>query len=167
MSDKRKRKHLEFIQGVINRLSMNFFFLKGCSLATVLVFLAIAESRPLLLLLGILPVLAFWVLDGFFLWQEKLYRRFHDAVRQKADKEIDFNLSLGIVLFPVTARPRSVAQQSRRRIQSLRPVRPPRERTSARSAPNRPISDTIGFAACTRAQPQVSSLMSVQGTWVS
>ena len=66
MSDERKLKHLEFIQGVINRLSTNSFLLKGWSvvLVSALFALSAADSQPIFALLACIPAFVFWGLDG-------------------------------------------------------------------------------------------------------
>ncbi len=35
----------------------------------------------------------FWGLDGFFLWQEQLYRKLYDHVRVLKDEDIDFSMN--------------------------------------------------------------------------
>jgi hypothetical protein len=89
-----KLKHLEFIQGVINRLSTNSFLLKGWSVVLVSALFALAapESRPAFVYLAYIPAFVFWGLDGYFLWQERLYRALYDDVRSKPDAEIDFSM---------------------------------------------------------------------------
>ncbi len=75
MADEQKYKHLELIQGVINRLSTNSFLLKAWSvvLISALFALSAADSRPAFVFLAYIPATVFWGLDGFFLWQEQLY----------------------------------------------------------------------------------------------
>lgn len=89
-----KLKHLELIQGVINRLSTNSFLLKGWSVVLVSALFALAapESRAAFVYLAYIPAIVFWGLDGYFLWQERLYRALYDHVRSKADTEIDFSM---------------------------------------------------------------------------
>lgn len=105
-------KHLEMIQAVIKRLAINSLFVKGASLLLVITSLvlfasyiffafhkenhligeksfAIAEAAMLIFL-----TLGFWILDGFFLWLERLFRYHYDAVRQQEDT--DFNMNVGI-----------------------------------------------------------------------
>lgn len=91
-----KRKHLEMIQSVINRLSTNSFLLKGWSVLLVSGMLALAVNSENwnFVYLAFLPVIALWVLDGFFLWQERLYRNLYDEVRQKDAKLVDFSMSI-------------------------------------------------------------------------
>lgn len=88
----RKLKHLEFIQGVINRLSTNSFLLKGWSVVLISALFALSakESKIEYLLLAYIPLFSFWGLDGFFLWQERVYRQLYDHVRAKEVDVIDF-----------------------------------------------------------------------------
>ena len=72
----RKIKHLEFIQGVINRLASDSFRMKGwCVVLVATLFILLArEGRVEFITVALIPVIAFWGLDGYFLWQERLYR---------------------------------------------------------------------------------------------
>ena len=91
-----KLKHLEFIQGVINRLASDSFRLKGWSVvlvAALLVLLA-REGRIDLASIGLAPVLFFWGLDGYFLWQERLFRALYDHVRLLNEDDIDFSMDI-------------------------------------------------------------------------
>jgi hypothetical protein len=89
-----REKHLELIQGVINRMAGNSFHLKGWSvvLVSALFALAASDTNANFVLLAFLPAIAFWVLDGYFLQQERMYRKLYDAVRSKSDKETDFTM---------------------------------------------------------------------------
>ena len=89
-----KEKHLELIQGVINRMASNSFQLKGWSvvLVSALFALAAGQTKEYFVYLAYFPALAFWVLDGYFLRQERMYRKLYDAVREKSDEEIDFSM---------------------------------------------------------------------------
>jgi len=88
----RKLKHLEFIQGVVNRLSTNSFLLKGWSvvLVSALFALAAADTDPNFVLLAYIPAVMFWGLDGYFLSVERAYRKHYDAVRAMKSDDIDF-----------------------------------------------------------------------------
>lgn len=68
-----KHKHLEMIQGVVNRLSNNSFLLKGWSVILVagLFALAAKDTEPLFAYVAYFPCTVFWLLDGYFLWQER------------------------------------------------------------------------------------------------
>ncbi|MCK4664009.1 MAG: hypothetical protein KAT68_14165 [Bacteroidales bacterium] len=90
-----KRKHLEFIQGVINRMARCSFLIKGwcITLVAALVALAAKEDKSELLIVTIIPILIFWTLDGFFLYQERLYRSLYDEVRIKKEEKIDYSMN--------------------------------------------------------------------------
>ena len=89
-----KHKHLELIQGVINRLSTNSFLLKGWTVVLVSALFALSapDSRVAFVYLAYIPAVIFWGLDGFFLWQEQLFRKLYDRVRVLPEDEIDFSM---------------------------------------------------------------------------
>lgn len=95
-----KRKHLEFIQGVVNRLSTNSFLLKGWSVALVsaLFILSSKDARPEFLFLTYIPAIIFWGLDGYCLWQERLYRALYRHVRLMPEDDVDFCMSTAKVM---------------------------------------------------------------------
>src|SRR5271157_1094679 len=89
-----KLKHLELIQGVINRLSTNSFLLKGWSVVLVSALFALSASdhNRAFVFLAYLPAIVFWGLDGFFIWQEQLYRALYNHVRLLKEEEVDFSM---------------------------------------------------------------------------
>ncbi len=90
----RKIKHLEFIQGVINRLSTNSFLLKGWSVVLVSALFALSanNSNVRFVMLAYIPASVFWGLDGYFLALERIYRVHYERVRNKSPDEIDFSM---------------------------------------------------------------------------
>ena len=90
----KKLKHLELIQNVINRLANSSFFLKGWTVIFVAAVLGFAtkDSKPMYVWLAAIPTLSFWGLDGFYLNQERLFRRLYDTVRETDEEEIDFSM---------------------------------------------------------------------------
>ncbi len=91
-----KLKHLELIQGVINRLASDSFRMKGWAVvlvAAVFVFLARQNSFDAGYI-ALLPIAAFWGLDGYFLWQERLFRAHYDNVRTLPAENIDFSMNV-------------------------------------------------------------------------
>ncbi len=91
-----KRSHLAMIQGVVNRLSQNSFLLKGWTVVLISALFALAakESNPLFVYLAYFPAAAFWILDGYFLWQERLYRNLYDFVRVLEEDKINFSMDV-------------------------------------------------------------------------
>lgn len=76
-------KHLEMIQAVIARLGTDSFLVKGwaATLNTALFGFAITRTDWKLSLLALVPSLALWGLDAYFLRAERLFRALYDAVR--------------------------------------------------------------------------------------
>ena len=68
MADARKLKHLELVQGVINRLSTNSFLLKGWSvfLISALLALSTADNRAAFGFIAYIPAVVFWSLGRVF-----------------------------------------------------------------------------------------------------
>ena len=82
------------IQGVINRLAQSSFLLKGWSVVLVSALLALAagQDEALLVAVALLPALTFGGLDGYFLWQERMYRALYDQVRTLPETELDYGM---------------------------------------------------------------------------
>ena len=91
-----KLKHLEFIQGVVNRLASDSFRIKGWTVVLVAaLFVVLArEGRIESASIGLVPVLIFWGLDGYLLWQERLFRALYDHVRTTNATDIDFSMDV-------------------------------------------------------------------------
>lgn len=87
------------IQGVVNRLSQNSFLLKGWSVVLVSALFALAASntKVYFIYLAYFPAIAFWILDGYFLSQERLFRALYDHVRGMKAEEVDFSMDTSIV----------------------------------------------------------------------
>ncbi len=49
-------------------------------------------ENPYFALALILPVMGFWILNGYFLWQERLFRKVYDEVRVQSDTDFKMDL---------------------------------------------------------------------------
>ncbi len=89
-----KLKHLELIQGVINRLAADSFRMKGWTVILVSALLVLLAREGLIEFawIGFVPALVFWGLDGYFLRQERLFRDLYDRVRRSSESDIDFSM---------------------------------------------------------------------------
>jgi hypothetical protein len=89
-----KIKHLEFIQCVVNRMATNSFLIKGWSITLVSALFALAakDANRRYVIIAYFSVPVFWILDGYYLWQERLFRALYDRVRVKQEGEIDFGM---------------------------------------------------------------------------
>jgi hypothetical protein len=90
----KKLKYLEMLQVIINRMAGNSFLLKGWCVTLVSAILALAakDSNTDFILVAFYPVLMFWILDAYFLWQERLFRKLYDEVRIKNEANVDFSM---------------------------------------------------------------------------
>jgi hypothetical protein len=87
-------KHLTLIEAIITRLAQNSFSYKGWAITLVAAIFALAakEVNPSYLLIALIPTLAFWGLDAYYLRQERLFRKLYDAVRSSGTAVSPFSM---------------------------------------------------------------------------
>ena len=92
--EEKKIKHLEMIEGIIERMGSNSFQLKGWAVTLVSVFgaITIQITDIRLMLIALVPMLAFWSMDAFYLQTERKYRILYRNVANLKEEEIDFNM---------------------------------------------------------------------------
>lgn len=90
-------KHLEMTQGVINRLGRNSILLKSWSMIILVAAMVLIARETLqnsyFVFILLFPIAGFWILDGYFLWQERLFRKIYDEIREQTDT--DFKMDIG------------------------------------------------------------------------
>ena len=98
----KKLKHLEMIQGVINRMAKNSFMLKGWAVTLIAGILALAgkDANKIYFISSYIPIIMFWMLDTYYLLQERLYRSLYEKVRKIDEMDIDFSLKATFDDFP-------------------------------------------------------------------
>ena len=82
-------KEIEIIQDVIKRMAFNSFMIKGWAITLVVVSLLLKGTEKYQIWIAFIPLLVFWFLDTYFLWQERLYRKLYEWVinnRLKTDE---------------------------------------------------------------------------------
>jgi hypothetical protein len=91
-----KRKHLEMIQAIIGRMSGSLFYLKGWTITLVVGFLALLakDTSYEFIYIASFLVVIFWLLDGYFLSQERCFRALYDDVRKLNEEDIDFSMDI-------------------------------------------------------------------------
>lgn len=92
-----KRKHLEFIQNIVSRMAGNLFFLRGWTITLITALLALfikSDSSNYAIYFLMALVLVFWILDGYFLSQERMFRDLYNYVRKLKEEEIDFSMDI-------------------------------------------------------------------------
>lgn len=90
----KKIKHIEMIEAIIERMAKNSFQLKGWSMTLIALVGAISAqgSDKRFILLAFIPILGFWILDSFYLQQERKYKQLYKNVAEQDESQIDFNL---------------------------------------------------------------------------
>lgn len=88
-------EHLKMIQAVIDRLGRTSLWVKTWSLLLTVVGLILIAIHyvhlPYFSLILIPFVLGFWILDGYFLWQERLFRKVYDEIRVQSDTDFQMD----------------------------------------------------------------------------
>jgi hypothetical protein len=91
-----KIRYLEMIQSVIARMASNSFLLKGWSVTLVVGLLAFAnidDMNSKFIIIALIPTVFFWLLDGFFIYQEWLFRKLYEHAVTLNEKEINYSMS--------------------------------------------------------------------------
>lgn len=90
-----KDTHLNIIQDTIKRMAENSFNLKAWAVLIIVAIFTFAgeQNNIKCILFTIIPLGVFWTLDSYYLQLERKYRVLYDAVRNKEDSEIDYDMS--------------------------------------------------------------------------
>ena len=81
-------KEIDIIQDIIRRMAFNSFMIKGWAITLVVVALLL-KGTEYQVWIAFIPLLVFWFLDAYFLWQERMYRKLYEWVinnRLKTDE---------------------------------------------------------------------------------
>jgi hypothetical protein len=83
-------KEVDLIQSVIKRMASNSFLMKGWTVTLVVGSLLLNGNKNHVLI-AFIPLIVFWYLDAYFLWQERMYRQLYKWVienRLKTDEHL-------------------------------------------------------------------------------
>jgi hypothetical protein len=80
--DEDKRKHLDYLQAVITRMNTNSFQIKNMAVVILTAMFALFAATPkvLLIFLAGFPLIIFWLLDAYYLRQERKFRALYKDV---------------------------------------------------------------------------------------
>ncbi|MGW4699369.1 hypothetical protein [Streptomyces sp. NPDC004285] len=89
-------KHLEMIQAIVTRLGNGSFFIKGWTMTLAGAFLGFAVNRSSwkVAAVAVIPLLGFWILDSYYLRQERLFRALYDDARRPATTVELFSMNI-------------------------------------------------------------------------
>jgi hypothetical protein len=81
-------KEIDIVQDIIKRMAFNSFIIKGWAITLVVITLLL-KGANYRVLIAFIPLFAFWFLDTYFLWQERMYRKLYEWIinnRMKTDE---------------------------------------------------------------------------------
>ncbi|SFO34024.1 hypothetical protein SAMN04487831_12210 [Pseudobutyrivibrio sp. UC1225] len=92
-----RRKHIEFVQNNIIRMNQLSFQIKEMSVAILTALLGVYAALPnddgsrnnLYIYIAIVPLLIFWLLDAYYLQQERKFRGIYNDIRKGKDTDIE------------------------------------------------------------------------------
>jgi len=90
-------KHLELVQGVVTRMSVNSATMKRYCVVVVAAAIGLFKhlNDPKIILASVVLVLVFWLLDTRYLQHEKWYRELYNNVRlENPETYPDFRLTI-------------------------------------------------------------------------
>lgn len=91
-----KIKHLEMIQRIIERMGTNSFQLKGWAVTLVSIIGALSAqgTDKKFFILSFIPLLAFWLIDAFYLQLERKYVELYKLVNKENGDIADFDMDI-------------------------------------------------------------------------
>ena len=99
-----KLKHIDIIQSTMSRMAQNSFTIKGWTI-TILVGLFVFLQKDNFrnnMIIYLVPIIFFWSLDSYYLWQERLFRKLYNDVIVNVTEESD--LSMNIIQYKNTVK---------------------------------------------------------------
>jgi hypothetical protein len=89
-------KHLELIQAVVTRLANGSFLIKGWTMTVAGIVFGLAANNWSwkVAATGMIPITGFWLLDSYYLRQERLFRKLYDGVRRSDPSIEPFSMNI-------------------------------------------------------------------------
>jgi hypothetical protein len=91
-------EELKIIQDIIKRMAFNSFLIKGWSI-TLVVATLLLKGNKYQVLIAFIPLLVFWFLDAYFLWQERMYRELYRWVVENRLKTNEYLFDMNAYRF--------------------------------------------------------------------
>ena len=86
-------EHLKMTQAIINRLANNCVLVKGWSMTIILAVMVLITKHEIQspYFVPVFLILPIWILDGYFLRQERLFRQVYSEIRVQSDTDFEMN----------------------------------------------------------------------------
>ncbi|MCB1179461.1 MAG: hypothetical protein KDK36_17910 [Leptospiraceae bacterium] len=112
------KKEIDLIMEVIKRMASNSFLVKGWMGSLVLGAVVLGKSGGGVglekLLIAIIPLITFWIMDAYFLKQERLFRKLYNwvIIERPKSKELMFDMNVGRFINEVPSIPKIMFSQT-------------------------------------------------------
>lgn len=90
MDNSNKIAYLGFIQGVINRMGNNSFLVKGFAITLISALVATLDDKYCFIFI---PTIMFWLLDTYYIHQERLFRKLYEKVIDGIEPDNSFSMN--------------------------------------------------------------------------
>lgn len=89
-----KIEHLKMIQEIIVRMNTNSFQIKGWAISVVSALLALYVNSGTVdyIFIAIIPTMIFWLLDAYYLQQERKYRALYNDIINLSEEHTDIGM---------------------------------------------------------------------------
>lgn len=98
-------KEIEIIQDIIKRMASNSFMIKGWTVVLVIATMLL-KGKKYQVFIAFIPLMVFWFLDTYFLWQETMYRELYNWVRKNRLKTDEYLFDMNAYRFKDCAKSR-------------------------------------------------------------
>ncbi|HEL1619795.1 TPA: hypothetical protein TXL63_001654 [Streptococcus suis] len=91
-----KSKHIDLVQSIVTRMAQNSFFIKGWMISIVVGLFIFLQENNLKnnYIIYLAPIIGLWLLDSYYLWQERLYRKLYSQLICDLKETSDLKLSV-------------------------------------------------------------------------
>jgi hypothetical protein len=91
-------REIAIVQEIIRRVTARSFLIKGWTVALVVVAMMVVQSERHLLIC-LVPLFAFWFLDSYYVWQERLYWKLHEWIASHRLQSYDHLFDMNVHVF--------------------------------------------------------------------
>lgn len=91
-----KSKHIDIIQSTISRMAQNSFMIKGWTITILVGLFVFLQNNKFKndIFIYLIPIIFFWLLDSYYLWQERLFRKLYNDIIDNLTEESDLSMNI-------------------------------------------------------------------------
>ena len=91
-----KLKHIDIVQSTITRMAQNSFAIKGWTITILVGLFVFVQNEKFKnnIFIYLIPIIFFWLLDSYYLWQERLFRKLYNDIIVNVTEESDLSMNV-------------------------------------------------------------------------